>query len=186
MIAPERFIARYSDFDLWMAARARGVTATEVRDAATPSGLVEVLERRRHPEPVIPNAYMEFGSAHEGWISMYLKAEFDLMPNEWAIAAADEPRFLATPDGLSLDHRRISEIKTGGKEPKSVPLPHRRQANWQLRCTDAEECVYAFMLRDEVNGVLVPAWMEPKTWVIERDDVLIAELEVTARRLLED
>lgn len=186
MLTADRFIARYSDFDTWEAVRAAGVSATEVRDAATPSGFLEVMERRRNPVPIIPNEYMDFGTAHEGWISLWLKAEFGLMPNEWVIAAEDEPRFLATPDALALDGLRVGEIKTGGKEPKSVPLAHRRQANWQMRCVGAESCVYAFMLRAEVGGVLVPAWMEPKTWVIERDDELIAELEITARRLLEE
>lgn len=185
MIAADRFIARYSDFDQWIAARAGGVSATEVRDASTPSGFLQVVERRRNPVRVIPNAYMDFGSEHEGWIALWLKREYGLMPNEWLIAAEDNPLYFSTPDALSLDHSEIGEVKTWGTEPKSVPLAHRRQAQWQLRSSGAVRCFYAGMLRREVNGVLVPAWVEPKVWVIERDDELIAELEATAERILE-
>lgn len=186
MIAPERFIVESTDHAAWIAARAGGVTATEVARASTPTGFREVVADRLAPVTVVPNGYMEFGSANESWISMFVKREFGIMPNRWLIAAEDEPRFLSTPDGLSLDHAQISEVKTGGKEPKSPPMQHRRQVNWQFRTTGAEECIYAFMLRTEVNGVLVPAWLEPKTWVIERDDQIIAELESTANLLLLD
>jgi hypothetical protein len=186
MITASRFIATSDDRETWLAARARGVTATEVRDASTPAGFRQVLANRRNPQDITPNAYMQFGTDNEGWILSWVKAEFDIMPSHWVIAAEDNPRHLATPDGLSLDHTRIAEVKTGGKEPKSPPLPHVRQVQWGMRVTGAESCVYAFVLRAEVNGVLVPAWLEPKTWIIDRDPKMIAELERTAELLLID
>lgn len=186
MIAASRFIETSDNHDAWLAARMPAVTATEVAKASTPAGFKEAVENRRNPQPVTDNAYMKFGRDNEGWIAGWVKAEFEIFPNHWLIAADDNPLYLATPDGLSLDHTRIAEIKTGGTEPKSPPLQHRRQVWWQFRCTDAESCVYAFMLRKEVNGVMVPAWLEPKTWVIERDEKEIAALERTADQLLID
>lgn len=186
MIAADRFIATSDNRALWLAARARGVTATTVAKASTPAGFREVVADRRNPVEVQDNAYMKFGRDNEAWIAAWVKAEFGIMPNHWLIASEDNPRLLATPDGLSLDHTQIGEYKTGGTEPKKPPLQHVRQVQWQLRCTGAESCVYAFVLRTEVNGVLVPAWMEPKTWPIERDDKIIAELERTAELLLVD
>ncbi|MEO8707954.1 MAG: hypothetical protein ABI400_02775 [Lacisediminihabitans sp.] len=186
MIAASRFIETSDNYVAWLAARLPAVTATEVAKAATPAGFREAVQNRRNPQPVTDNAYMKFGRDNEGWIAGWVKAEFGIMPNHWLIAAADNPLHLATPDGLSLDHMRIGEIKTGGTEPKSPPAQHRRQVQWQLRCTDAESCIYAFMLRQEVHGIFVPAWMEPKTWVIERDEKEIALLERTAELLLEN
>lgn len=185
MITADRFIETSDNRQAWLAARLPAVTATEVAKAATPSGFIEAVEERRNPLEVVANDYMRFGSDNEDWIARDLKRQFGVMPNHWLIACADNPLHMATPDGLSLDHRMIAEIKTGGREPKSPPLAHVRQIQWQYHCTDAEECVYAFMLRREVNGVYVPAWMEPKTWPVARDELMIAELVATADRLLE-
>lgn len=186
MIAAERFIETSDNRDAWLAARLPAVTATEVARASTPAGFREALEQRRNPSEIIPNEYMQFGSDNEGWIAQSLKRDFGIMPNHWLIAHETNPRYLATPDGLSLDHRELAEIKTGGREPRSPSLEHRRQMNWQMFCTGAERTLYAFMLRREVNGVFVPAWLEPKTWWEDRDDKLIAELVTTAELLLID
>jgi len=187
MITAERFIETSENHDAWLAARAGGVTATEVARAATPAGLKEVLANRANPQPVEANDYMRFGSDNEDWIARVLKRDFGLMPNRWLIASDKHPEHMATPDALSLDHTRIGEIKTGGKDPKGKPpIAHMRQMQWQMWCTGATECVYAFLLRAEVNGVMVPAWMEPQTVVVPRDDVMIAALVRVADQLLID
>jgi hypothetical protein len=185
MIAPSRFIETSDNHEAWLEARRLAVTATEIAWASTPAGFLDAVKDRLNPSPVEPNDFMRFGSDNEEWISRFIKREHGIMPNRWLIAAEQNELHMATPDGLSLDHTRISEVKTAGKEPKSPPMAHRRQVAWQLWCTGATECVYAFMLRAEVNGRLVPAWMEPKTWVIERDDDLIDDLIGTAGRLLD-
>lgn len=184
LITADRFIETSENRDLWLAARRPAVTATEVAKAATPAGFREALAERRHPVALEPNAYMRFGTDHEAWISAFVKREYGIMPNRWLIAAEGNPLHMATPDGLSLDHRRISEVKTGGKLTAGPPLQHRRQIGWQFHCTGAEECEYVFVLRREVNGKLVPAWMEPKVWHIDRDDALIKDLIEVADRLL--
>ena len=192
MIAADRFIETSDNHDAWLAARTRGVTATEVAKAATPAGLKEVLANRADPQPVEVNAYMQFGSDNEDWIARYLKAEFGLMPNRWLIAADGVPQHMATPDALSLDHEVIGEIKTGGKVPLDKsgvivpPIAHRRQMQWQMHCTGATSCMYAFMLREEVNGVMVPAWMEPQVVLVPRDEAMIADLIRVADMLLID
>ena len=186
MIEPERFIARSSDRPAWLAARAGGITATAVAKASTPQGFTEVLNELLSPSEQPDNDYMKFGRDNESWIAMWIKGQYGILPNDWLIASKDVPQFLSTPDGLSLDHKRIAEIKTGGTEPKSPPIGHRRQVSWQFRTTDAESAIYAFMLRTLVNGVYVPAWLEPKVWVIERDETMIAQLELTANLLLDE
>lgn len=187
MIPATRFIETSDNRDAWLRAREGGVTATEVAHASTPAGFRQAVEDRRNPVEVVANDYMQFGTDNEAWILRTLKVEFGIMPNHWLIAAADNPLHLATPDGLSIDHTVMAEVKTGGKEPTKPPLMHMRQMGWQFRCNEfAKAIVYAFMLREERNGVMVPAWMEPKIWVVERDEQMIAELTKTADLLLTD
>ena len=82
--------------------------------------------------------------------------------------------------------------KTGGKNPVDKdgilrpPIAHMRQMQWQMHCTGATHCYYAFMLRAEVGGVFVPAWMEPLVVLVPRDDVMIAALVKVADQLLID
>ena len=187
MIAPERVIETSDNRAAWLDARRPAVTATEVAKAATPAGFLEAVADRRNPVEVEPNGYMQFGTDNEDWIARWLKVEFGLMPNHWLISAPTNPLHRATPDGLSLDHTVTSEIKTGGTEPKSPSRMHRDQMQWQMHCTGAFFTKYAFMLRSEVNGVFVPAWLEPKIWDVPRDDARIAVLvEVAAQLLLTD
>jgi hypothetical protein len=192
MIHADRFVETSENYEAWLEARRGGVTATEVAKAATTAGLKEALAERANPTPVEVNAYMQFGSDNEDWIARVLKRDFDLMPNRWLIAADGVPQHMATPDALSLDHEWIGEIKTGGKTPLNKdgllipPIAHRRQIQWQLHCTGARSCVYAFMLRAEVDGAFVPAWLEPQIVIVPRDEEMIADLVRVADQLLID
>ena len=185
MITADRFIATSDNRAAWLAARLPGVTATEVAKAATPSGFAEAVNERRNPVDVTDNDYMRFGRENEEWIALWVKDATGIMPNHWLIAAEDNRLFLSTPDGLSLDHTTIAEIKTGGRAPTKPPIQHLRQIHWQFRTTGAQRCLYAFMPRIEVNGRFMPGRMEPLTWWVERDESMIQDLEQTALRLLE-
>ncbi len=189
MIRTERFLANKAiDFDGWISARQSGITATQVANAATPAGYAKVLVELRDPTPIEDNDYMRFGREQEGPISMWVKQMFDIMPNEWLIAHADHSTHLATPDGLSLSHDMISEIKTSGKDwgEAKIPIAYRRQVQWQLHVTGAERCLFAWMLRvDSPNG-FVPGWIDPKWIWMERDDEMIESLSVVADKLWGD
>jgi len=193
VIAAERFVETSDNYDAWLTARRGGVTATEVARAATgKAGLRDALEARVNPQPIEANAYMQFGSDNEDWIARVLKRDFDLMPNRWLIAADGTPEHMATPDCLSLDHSVIGEVKTGGKNPVDKngivkpPIAHMRQMQWQMYCAGATHCLYAFMLRADVGGVFVPAWLEPLVVLVPRDDVMISGLLKVADQLLID
>ena len=182
MIPATRFIARSSDRAGWLAARAQGVTATTIAKAMTPQGFRDVVAERLNPTVIEDNLYMAFGRDNEGWLAMAVKADTGIMPNDWLIASEANPLFLATPDGLSLDHTEIAEIKTGGKEALKPSRIHRDQILWQLFVTGAVCCRYAFMLRKDMQ----PAWIEPACMWIDRDEARIAELIHTAELLLID
>ena len=89
---------------------------------------------------------------------------------------------MATPDGLSLDHTVIAEIKTTGKPLDVIPIRYRRQIQWQLHVTDAERCLFAYELRLQGPEGFVPGFDVQTQWV-ERDDRQIAELIATAEQL---
>jgi putative phage-type endonuclease len=187
MISINRFIAPSSDRENWLKARRNGVTATMVSKAATPSGFETVVKELAGGDTVEDNAFMKFGRDSEQWIALSLRETHGIMPNEWLIAAEVEPWMMATPDGLSLDHSLIAEIKTTGTDWgdwSKVPIHYRRQVQWQLFVTGAEASVFAWVLRRENKlGEFVPAWFEPKTVIVERDPKMIDQLVSTARKI---
>lgn len=186
MITADRFIETSDNYEAWLAARHGGVTATEVAGAATPAGFVEAVEQRLNPTPLAANEYMRFGSESEREIMRFVHREHGVVPSNWLVASEHNARYLATPDGLSPDHKQIAECKTTGKDWKTVPLHYRRQVWWQLFVTGAESCVFAWQLRvPDDKGWFYLGWLEPKVTVIERDEKKIAELVSTAERLLE-
>jgi hypothetical protein len=184
-IPPDRFIARSSDRDAWLAARRTGVTATQVALAATPSGFTQAVQEFAEPNTDFDNEFMAFGREAEPIIADWVKHETGIMPNEWLISG-DTPHHLATPDGLSLDHQLIAEIKTGGKPITSPPRRHRDQVLWQLHVTGAVKSAYAFNRRvPDGNGWFRFDYWEPQLFWIERDEKRINELIEVADRLME-
>jgi putative phage-type endonuclease len=187
MIDATRFIARSSDYADWLLARKTGITATQVAGAATPAGFDSAVEKALADEQVEDNDYMRFGRDNEGWLALVLKNDYGIMPNEWLIAHETERFMMATPDGLSLDHTVASEVKTTGTDWGSyskVPIKYRRQVQWQLHCTGASMSYFAYLLRETTpSGVFVPAWFEPKVFIVERDEKMINDLCDVAHRL---
>ena len=189
MLSPDQFVASKSvNTERWLSARREGVTATQVAKAAAgPGGFEQAVEDYRADFVENDNPYMAFGRAWEGPISMFLKDNHGVMPNDWLISSRVSDHYLATPDGLTLDHHAISEVKTTGKDwnPEKIPLQYRRQVEWQLFVTGAEFCYFAWLLREERDGAFMPAWFDPKVIRIERDGEMISELVTVANRLWE-
>lgn len=189
MIDVPRFVASKSvSAERWLSARREGVTATQVARAASgPGGFEQAVEDYRADFVEQDNPYMAFGRVWEGPISMWLKEQHEIMPNDWVIRHDENAHHLCTPDGLSPSHEFISEIKTTGKEwnPERIPVQYRRQVQWQLHVTGAEACFFAWMLREERDGAFLPAWFEPSMIVMDRDEEMIASLVKVADDLWE-
>jgi hypothetical protein len=142
----------------------------------TPSGFREVVENWDNETPITVNAFMQFGLDSEAWLSLWTKDQTGVMPNDWLIRHEEFADAIATPDGISLDHETISEIKTTGRDWGSVdkvPVQYVRQVQWQLYVPGASSCVFVWLLREEHDGVMVPAWLEPKYGVIGRNGDII-------------
>ena len=188
MIEQERFLAPSREREKWLEVRQTGVTATAVAKAVTPDGFREVLDQLRQPGEIPDNDYMRFGREQEGPIIEKLQTVVDIEPNDWLIAKdSDEKKWMmATPDGLSQDHKVIAEVKTTGRDWgrwAQVPGNYHRQVQWQLFVTGADVCVFAWMLRVNKAGEMVPGWPGPKYVEVERDETLMERLEETAHRL---
>lgn len=184
MISPERFIARSSERETWLAARSEGVTATMVAKASTPAGFRDVIEQIDNPVDIIPNALMEWGTYREPFIAQIVKERFGIMPNDWLISFDDGIRRwqMATPDGLSMDHTLIAEIKTSGKPLDKIPVGYMRQIQWQLHVTGAERCLFAYELRLEGPEGYVPGFDVETQWV-DRNEKMISELIAVAEQV---
>jgi len=186
MIPVERFIVSSQTKDLWLEARDRGVTATQVAKASTPAGLKEVLAQIENPQPVDVNAFMLWGVEREPYIAHVVKERFGVLPNDWLIAAdgSGNEWMMATPDGLSLDHTVIGEYKTSGKPLDVIPLNYLRQIQWQLFVTGAEQCVFAYELRMEGPEGFVPGF-DVECQIVERNEEMISKLVDTAQKVQE-
>lgn len=184
MISANRFIARSSDRDMWLFARDQGVTATMVARGATPSGFREVIESFENPRHVEVNDVMRWGIERESHIAAVVKERFGIMPNDWLIARdAETLRWqMATPDGLSMDHKWIGEYKTTGKPLDRIPIHYMRQVQWQLHVTEAERCLFAY--EERLNGPdgFVPGLDVTCQWV-DRNEKMIKELVLVAEQL---
>jgi hypothetical protein len=187
VIDAARFIVRSTDREAWLQARRGLVTATEVSLAATPAGYEQALYNRSHPHDEPPNDYMAFGSESEAIIMRHAHQHLGVIPNDWLYTFEDEPRFAATPDGVSPDFRTIAECKTGSKIPKSIPRNHRDQMFWQMASVGAEGGWYLFNQRvPDGRGWYFLGLIEPITFWLDRDDTRIAELRDIGYRLLGD
>jgi len=188
----ERMVAR-SQTDEWYKARQYGVSATTVAKAASgPAGYDAELQNALFPEDneVVDNAYMKFGRDWEQWIVENLPGGFEIKHNDWLIRGDDDYRWhLATPDGLNANWSVIAEVKTTGKdwEGSAIPIQYRRQVQWQMHVTGAQQCIFGWLLRATAdNGEFVPAWLEPKWVVIFRDEEMIEQLIEVAQRFITD
>ena len=186
MIGVERFIVSSQTRDLWLAARDRGVTATQVAKASTPAGMKEVLAQIENPTPVEANAFMQWGTDREAHIAYVVKERYGILANDYLLCAegAGNNWMMATPDGLSLDHSVIGEYKTSGKPLDKVPANYMRQVQWQMFVTGAKRTLFAYELRLEGPEGFVPGFDVECQWV-ERNDEMISELILTAQKVQE-
>lgn len=184
MIPPDRFIVESRYREDWLEARALGITATAVAEAATPAGFTAHVDSWSEP-PFEGNGYTRFGSWAERYIMQHAHREYGILPNDWLIRGDVDWQY-GTPDGLSPDHTLIAEAKTGGTVPLSVKRQHRDQCQWNMHITGAERCLYLFQQRAVADdGSYYLGLIEPITFWIDRDETRIRELIEVAQRLKE-
>ena len=100
------------------------------------------------------------------------------------LAALEKGTKVVTIGGL---HGTIVEVKTTGRDWGRydwVPIHYQRQVQWQLYVTGAEECVFAWMLRETApDKSFVPAWPGPKYVTVKRQQRIIDDCLAVADKL---
>lgn len=188
-----------ADRPAWLANRRGGITATEIRDLyLKKGGAREVAKRKlidqkllrvKDDGDLVGRAKVPaWGKHREPEIAAEVLARYGMDPESRVFRAADNPRLLASPDGIGQNFDEellVAEIKTHDPELDVAPgsaefkkKGYHPQIVWQMRVTGARRCLYATEER-LVDGT----WFKPgeqRFYWIEWDDVaekVAAELE---------
>lgn len=173
------------DKTAWLAERAHGITATEVRDLRIgkirQQDLID-LKLGRKTDTFTGNEYTSWGKAREQVIANAFRG-VGIEPETRVFHSAVDSRYLASPDGIGVDFDDeivVSEIKTSGKDIHPGTAAYDRtgyavQMQWVMWVTGAGRCRYIVEQRlRAVSGGFIPGELSSE-WV-ERDDALITEL----------
>ncbi|WGW12712.1 YqaJ viral recombinase family protein [Saxibacter everestensis] len=176
------FVCPFSDRDAWLAARRKGLTATDVARLASGGAGVwaAVRAEKAGQETFTGNVYTAHGQAREPIIAKHVEAVWNVPPNDQLVRMVERPEFLATPDGIG--DRAIAEIKTTKTDwpAEDIPRKYIDQVQWQLMVTGKDQCVFAW----EPHENFIPTVMEPRVVLIGRDGTRMAELVEVAERFL--
>ena len=170
----------------WLAERAAGVTATELRDimlASNEAAAIQALVRKkRDGDSFTGNAYTVWGSEREPVIGFML-AGYGMVPESRVFHAAHNSRYLASPDGFGTSFDgdlELYEIKTSGKPlPKGSDLLEAKGYEWQMQwCCYVTGAVGSWLVVELRQGSPrsgFEAGSVSREW-FPRDEHMIAEL----------
>lgn len=187
------------DRGAWLAERAQGVTATEVRDlvigAKRAQDLIDVKLGRK-VDTFTGNQYTDWGKLREPVIAEALRG-VGIEPESRVFHGALDSRHLASPDGVGVDFDDaliVSEIKTAAYDlapgsPVLVKKGYVHQMQWAMHVTGAVRC--RFVVEERI-GTAWDAQSRPiafeagqlyEHW-IERDQSAIDQLVTVADEFL--
>ncbi len=186
-VTPElaaRIVADSTDRVAWLRARARGITATDVAGLTSAKSIEKAATAKLHGTGFTGNAYTEHGRRREPEIARWVAATHGILPSTALFRAREEPRHLATPDGLAVvgDAVHLCEIKTTTKPWRSIPRNYLRQVWWQQYVLGAERTLVVWEQHDD----FVPVDDEPRSVWIDRDEVEISGLVRLADSLIDE
>nr|WP_279543972.1 YqaJ viral recombinase family protein [Leucobacter ruminantium] len=181
------------DREAWLAERRQGVTATELAKIMTAPNrdlaIADLVRKKREGDPFTGNAFTEWGNLREPIIAADL-AGFGVAPETRVFHAASNSRYLASPDGISVDfdgNLVLDEIKTwGSPKPKgSAALAasgYEWQMMWLCHVTGAIGCWLNGEVRLGEPGNFRPG-PRSREW-FPRDEEMIAQLVEVADLVL--
>jgi hypothetical protein len=186
----------------WLAERAQGITATELRDLylrkTTVQQLVD-LKLGRRVDSFGGNQYTAWGNTREPVLADVVQSIYpELRPESRVFHAADDSRRLASPDGVGVVRGVlvVSEIKTGKDDirvgtPAYVSKGYGIQQQWVMRVTGARRSLYVSEQHDsdwqDRGGAYpepAPMGLVPVMEWVEFDESLVRELDVIATGFL--
>ena len=144
----------------WLAARRQGITATEVRDlwllapGRRELAMRELVEKKlgRKTDSFSGNKYTAWGKDREPIIAELVRGRYGIEPESRLVRSAENPRHLASPDGIGsgmVADLVIAEIKTSSKDltPGGEYLQatgYLAQMVWQMYVVGATSCLFAW------------------------------------------
>lgn len=190
-----------TDREAWLAQRMSGITATQVRDLHL--GVLRVqdlvdLKLGRTVDTFTGNQYTEWGNKREPMLAEGVQWAYGIAPESRVFHAADNPRFLASPDGVGVGpdgSLRVGEYKTTNT---AIPVGsfalakkgYIAQMVWAMRVTGATRCLFRWEQHNNDWVDVGGRYPEPSGIVttgdhwIDYDAELAAELEVIAVEFL--
>ena len=181
-----------TDRAAWLAERAQGITATEIRDLMKgklrQDDLI-ALKLGRKVDSFTGNQYTDWGKEREPIIAAGVRG-MGIDPESRVFHGERNSRHLASPDGIGVEFDGalvISEIKTSGKDIRRGHAAYdatgyELQMQWAMLVTDADRCLFVFEERLTVDGRFVPG--EVFTEWVPRDEAIIADLVARADEFL--
>lgn len=173
----------FEDYEEWLAARAEGITASEIAKLAHSghkSWLSLKAEKAGLSEPWKGNKYSRWGQEREPSIAAVIAEKYPwLEPNSNVLRLEADPRYMATPDMIGLPV--LSQIKTHlwKGAPLTDPIPsHATQCQFEMLVTGAEENILVYEYYEETeHGFRVRDPFAPlHEFLIKRDDKTIGNL----------
>ena len=178
-----RVVAHAADRAAWLAARARGVTATDAAKLASIRSVRAVANQKLHGDHFGGNAYTDHGRTREPEIARWVQARYGIEPSDALFHADANRSHLATPDGVGARSGGVvlAEIKTTNTPWRTIPRSYLRQVWWQQYVLGAERTLFVW----EQHTHFVPVAAGPQCRWIDRDDNEIHVLIGLANRVLE-
>lgn len=178
-----RIVCSADEHDEWLRLRREGITATDAARLATAGSVNGVVNDKLGGSAFTGNRYTEFGRMREPVIADWVRERHGIGGCGLLIRAEDDPRHLATPDGLAEWGAEVvlAEIKTTNKPWSRIPRNYLRQVWWQQYVVGAERTLFVWERHDD----FVVQDDEPTAVWIERDDAEIAKLVRLADTVLE-
>lgn len=188
------------DREAWLAERATGVTATEVKEIALAHGSESVMRRvlreKQHPSD-FDNKWVWWGrKREEERLAPWAQAELHAAWEHRVFHHADNPRYLASPDAIGeVGGMFLVEFKTSKFDVSDLDVLTRLgyvdQVQWQMFVTGAPG---AYLVGEQHDDVWIdrggefpeptPKDLEPSCRHIRRDDDRIAQLRAYADQFL--
>lgn len=168
----------------WLDQRRGGVTATEIRDAGQPAKRREIIQFKvtGEMEDLSHNVYVNHGNLREPMIAAWIESRFGITPCDAVYSHGENPRHLASPDGITLDPFTgelmygvkgavVSEIKTSKHDlhpgrlsadrvleqidpsSKFAQSNYYTQMQWQMYVMQAELTLFVW---EQHNGIVDP------------------------------
>lgn len=174
-----KIVAHSDDRDAWLTARNTGITASNAGQLATENSIDSILKSKFYTD-FVGNPATDWGIEREPILLEWAKFN----QNKYLFKSDDNPRFMATPDGIKMsegsDTIVLCQVKTSSKPLTKIPPNYYRQMQWEMFVMGAERNLLVW----EQHENFVPIGLEPVTLWIERDEETINKLKKLAEALL--